>query len=265
MAEQLANRLRAAHGGPPKPLVLLLAGAGGEGKSTVLLHAAAALVEDERRSWTCLHRESAAAALPENLFAGLSQIAGHAWVVVIDDADNVGHAFVAAMRRLAPRTDVHLLLAAREADWRMKRLVPGFWEDVAQFQQVTLAGLDEGDARSIVGGWWTYGDEAMGHLRGVTEEQASAALLGHSRDFAARKEEGALLGALLVTRQGEDMRAHVRTLLKGLAGGPVIGKFSLRDVYAMVAACTPRINSTSHAQCSLSRSAASRTCWSATS
>jgi hypothetical protein len=41
---------------------------------------------------------------------------------------------------------------------------------------------------------------------------------------------------LLVTRQGEDMRAHVRTLLKGLAGGPVIGKFSLRDIYAMVAA-----------------------------
>jgi hypothetical protein len=236
VAKGLADRLRAAHSGSPKPLVLLLAGAGGEGKSTVLLHAAAALVEDERQNWTCLHRGSANGTLPEDLFAALPEIAGHAWLVVIDDAESVGHAIIAAMRRLAPRTDVHLLLAAREADWRLKRLVPGFWEPVAQFQQVTLPPLDQVDARSIVGGWCTYGDEAMGRLRGATEERASTALLGHARDLAARKEEGALLGALLFTRQGEDMRAHVRTLLGGLAGGPVVGRFSLREIYTMIAA-----------------------------
>jgi len=44
------------------------------------------------------------------------------------------------------------------------------------------------------------------------------------------------LGALLVTRQGEDMRVHVRTLVEGLGRKPVIKAYSLRDIYSMVAA-----------------------------
>jgi hypothetical protein len=41
---------------------------------------------------------------------------------------------------------------------------------------------------------------------------------------------------LLMTRHGEDINAHVRTMLHGLGSNPVVRNFSLRDIYAMVAA-----------------------------
>lgn len=236
VAERLTNRLRAVHAGSSKPEVVLLAGAGGEGKSTAVLHAAAALVEDGQQAWTCLHRQAANVGLPEDLLSKLPITPGHAWVVVIDDADNIGPAILAAVKKIASRTDVHLLLGARDAEWQLKRLVPGMWQPVASFHNEPLAGLTENDARRIVAGWVAWGDEAMGLLKGRSEEQAVAALLGHARDFAARKEDGELLGALLVTRQGEDMRAHVRTLVNGLGRTPVIKTYSLRDIYAMIAA-----------------------------
>lgn len=236
VAERLANRLRAVHAGASKPEVVLLAGAGGEGKSTAILHAAASLVEDGQQDWTCLHRQAANVGLPEDSFSKLPITPGHAWVVVIDDADNIGPAILAAVRKIAPRTDVHLLMAARDAEWQLKHLVPGMWQPVANFHAEHLAGLSETDARRIVAGWVAWGDEAMGLLKGRGEDQAVKALLGHARDFAARKEDGELLGALLVTRQGEDMRAHVRTLVEGLGRKPVIKTYGLRNIYAMIAA-----------------------------
>jgi metallophosphoesterase superfamily enzyme len=236
IAGRLASRLHAIHAGAAKPQVVLLAGAGGEGKSTAALHAAAALVEDTQQAWTCLHRQAANAELPEDTFAKLPTRSDHAWVVVIDDADNIGPAILVAVKKVAARTDVHLLLAARDAEWHLKRLVPGMWQPFADFHTEPLAGLDGEDACRIVAGWVAWGDAAMGKLKGRSEGDAITALLGHACDFATRKEDGELLGALLVTRQGEDMRAHVRTLVNGLGRNPVIRSQSLRDVYAMVAA-----------------------------
>ena len=235
VAERLANRLRAAHASAAKPAIVLLAGAGGEGKSTAILHAAAALVEDMQQAWTCLHRQAANAGLPEETFSKLPIVPGHAWVVVIDDADNIGPAILAAVKKVSARMDVHILLAARDADWQLTRLVPGMWQPFADFHTELLAGLDREDARRIVASWVAWGDKAMGKLEGRSEGDAVTALLGHARDFATRKEDGELLGALLVTRQGEDMRAHVRTLVNGLGRNPVIKTYGLRDIYAMVA------------------------------
>jgi len=236
VAGRLASRLRSVHAEATKPEVVLLAAAGGEGKSTALLQAAADLVEDGKQNWTCLHRRAANAELPEDTFSKLPSSPEHAWVVVIDDADNIGPAILAAVKRVAARTDVHLLLAARDADWQIKRLVPGMWHPDADFHTEHLTGLSEGDAERIVSGWAAWGDNAMGKLKGRSRKEATQALLGHAREFATRRENGELLGALLVTRQGEDMRAHVRTLVNSLERGPAIKKFSLRDIYAMVAA-----------------------------
>ncbi|HWA90629.1 MAG TPA: DUF4062 domain-containing protein [Rhizomicrobium sp.] len=236
IAGRLTGRLRAIHDGAAKPQVVLVAGAGGEGKSTAVLQAAAALVEDAQQAWTCFHRRATNAELPEDAFANLPAMPNHAWVVVIDDADNIGPAILAAVKKVDARTDVHLLLAARDAEWRLKRLVPGLWQPFADFHNEPLVGLDDEDARRIVAGWAGWGDKAMGKLKGRSEAEAVVALLGHARDFAARKEDGELLGALLVTRQGQDMRAHVRTLVNGLGRKPVIKSHSLRDIYTMVAA-----------------------------
>jgi hypothetical protein len=235
VADRLAGRLRALHGGSPRPTVILLTVAGGEGKSTVILHAAAALVEDMHQHWTCLHHVASAAELPEDLLSRLPVIPGNVWIVVIDDADALAADIFAAVKVLAPRTDVHLLLAARDADWQLKRLVPGVWQPHANFHIEQLSGLSQRDAERIVAGWHAWGDEAMADLRGLSEVEAARALVFRAHEFAARKEEGALLGALLVTRHSEDLRAHVRTLLAGLGRDPMVKDFSFRDVYAMVA------------------------------
>lgn len=236
VAERLANRFRAVHTGATKPKVVLLAGAGGEGKSTAVLHAAAALVEDKHHGWTCLRRQAANADLPDDTFSKLPVIPAHAWVVVIDDADNVVHGVLAALSKIPSRTDIHLLLASRDTEWQLKRAVPSMWQPQSDFHTEHLAGLDEEDARRIVSGWIAWGDTAMGKLKGQTKDAAIAALLGHARDLAARKEDGELLGALLITRQGEDMQAHVRTLVSGLDRSPAIKTHSLRDIYTMVSA-----------------------------
>lgn len=236
IAERLDDRLRAVHSDAARPRVILLTGAGGEGKSTTLLHAAAGLVEDKEQAWTCLHRQATNARLPEDALATLPERPHHAWVVVIDDADNIAAAILAAVKNCAARTDIHLLLAAREAEWTAKCIVPSLWQPVADFHKEVLFGLDKDDARRIVSSWAAFGDEAMGQLKGRSVDDATTALWAHARDFATRKEDGELLGALLVTRQGEDMRAHVRALVAGLPTTPVLGPYSLRDVYAAVAA-----------------------------
>jgi len=233
--EDVARRFEAAHEGAPQPLALLLTGAGGEGKSAALLQAVAKLVQGQQNG-TCLWRSAAAAALPEDLFAKLEHRPGRAWIVAIDDAENVGRVLPQALQRIQPRTDVHLVLAARDADWSIRGLTDAMWSGTAAFSRVTLAGLDAEDARRIADGWVAYGDEAMGRLRGRTVEQVAQALLGHAQEQAARREEGALLGALLIAREGEDLKGRVTRLMQPWAEAAGIGERSLLDIYAMIAA-----------------------------
>jgi len=234
--ERLTARLRVAHGGASRPIVLLLSGAGGEGKSTAVLQTAADLLCASDQHWICLHRHAAFATAPQDFLANLPIRSGVAWLIAADDADNIGEALILALKSLGPRTDVHLLLAARDSEWQAKHLAPGRWAQVADFHVETLRGLSLPDARRIVEGWAAWGDDAMGKLKGSDVETASKTLVGLAYDLAARPQEGALLGALLGARHGDDMRGHVRKLLLGLSPEPVVGKRSLRDIYVMVAA-----------------------------
>ena len=99
-----------------------------------------------------------------------------------------------------------------------------------------MPGLDEEDARRIVEGWQAYGDDAMGRLRGVSAEGAAKALLGHANEHAARPGAGALLGALLITRLGQELKDRVRAFVSPLVGRGGVKGFDLRDIYAMIAA-----------------------------
>lgn len=236
LVDDLARRYRTAFRAPPRPLVRLLTGAGGEGKSAALMQLAASLLRDESQSWTCLWRQAAAADLPPNLGTLLPCKDGHAWIIAIDDAEGVAKPLSEAFGKLRPRTDVHVILAAREADWMLRGNSDAQWQAVADFQRVLLAGIDEADARCIAETWAAWGDEAMGHLRGRSVDEAAQALHGHAREFATRKEEGALLGALLMTREGEDYRQRVARLMAPLRGAEGIGEHTLLGIYAMIAA-----------------------------
>jgi hypothetical protein len=236
VVESLVTRFRSVHAGASLPKVMLLESAGSEGKSTALLQTVAILLEDGAQSWSCVHREASAAPIPADFLGKLPNARAHAWIVLIDDADNIAHSIRTAVERLAPRTDIHLLLAARDAEWQLSGLSPVRWYPHADFKAETLGALDLQDARRIVGAWQAWGPDAMGLLKDKDLETAAMSLLSHAKDLAARKEEPSLLGALLLTRMGEDLIAHVRKIVHGLGQGITVGKFTMRQIYALIAA-----------------------------
>lgn len=236
IVDTLTAKFANLHGGARRPNVVLLSGAGGDGKSTAALQVAARLVEDDGHSWTCLHRQASHAVVPPALFNDLPIRPDHAWIIVIDDADNGAFKVWDAVKAARARTDVHVLLIARLADWSMSAPKPGQWGEFCDFSSdYVLKDLKEDEALRMVRGWHSLGDAAMGELRGQTAEDAARALFGHARDLGARREEGTLLGALMMARQGRELRQRVRSMLGGLPNTPVIGSYGLRSVYTMVA------------------------------
>jgi predicted MPP superfamily phosphohydrolase len=235
VVEELVRAFAAAHHSAPHSMVRLLTGAGGEGKSAALLQTAAGLLRGTQ-SWSCLWRQSSASDLPENWPVLLPRRDGHAWIVAIDDAENIGAGLPDALRGLGARTDVHIILAAREADWTLRGLQDRVWQPLADFRRVSLMGLDADDARRIADGWAAWGDAAMAKLQGQSPERVAQILLDNARALAANREEGTLLGALLMTREGEDLRQRVIRLMEPWRRAPGIGDRSLLDIYAMIAA-----------------------------
>ncbi|MGJ0535248.1 metallophosphoesterase family protein [Methylocystis sp.] len=235
VVDNLVRWFEAAHHAAPRSLVRLLTGAGGEGKSAALLQTVAALLRGGQ-SWSCLWRQSSIGELPAEWPKLMPRKDGHAWIVAIDDAENVGRKLPDVLRGLGARTDVHLILAAREADWTLRGLQDGMWHGVADYRRVQIAGLDEMDARRVADGWAAWGDEAMGKLRGQTPERAAKVLLDNARELAANREEGALLGALLITREGEALRERVIRLMTPWQVAEGVGGRLLLDIYAMIAA-----------------------------
>lgn len=235
IVDDLVRGFEAAHHTAPQPVVRLLTGAGGEGKSAALLQAVARLLRGPQ-SWRCLWRQSSAADLPDDWMTLIPRNDGQAWIVAIDDAENVGASLPAALRGLGARTDVHWILAAREADWALRGLHDSMWQGIANHRRMPLVGLDEEDARRITDGWEAWGPAAMGRLRGQTSENAASILLEKARTLSAKKEEGTLLGALLMVREGEELRERVGRLMAPWATESGIDGRTLLDIYAAIVA-----------------------------
>jgi hypothetical protein len=235
IVDDLVRGFEAAHHTSPQPLVRLLTGAGGEGKSAALLQTVAGLLRGGR-TWCCLWRQSSAAGLPNDWMKLIPRVPGQAWIVAIDDAENVSAELSEVLRKLAPRTDVHLILAAREADWALRGLSDGMWQGHSNYRRIALVGLDKEDARRITDGWNAWGPAAMGRLQGQTPESAAAILLESARTLSAKKEEGTLLGALLIVREGEELRERVSRLMAPWATASGINGRSLLDIYAAIVA-----------------------------
>jgi len=189
--------------------VALLLGPAGEGKSTVLRQIAG----DRGRlaGWRVVWREMGADASldPSKLERG-----DWKWLVVIDDADVVADACLAALRALHEmgRTDVCFVLASRTSDWRSQRASSLPWASYSRFASFTLDGLAEDDAMAIVSAWSSAGSAGLGSLASEPSPDGRAsALLRAARDEAPGYE-GSFFGAMLRVRFGEGLRDHVRIL-----------------------------------------------------
>jgi len=215
----------------PTVTVFLLKGAGGEGKSTVLLQVVCDLLKSDivkRVLWN----ESAEADGPK-----IDHLPGtmEPCIVASDDAESVATEMwrLARSARERQRNGTCILLACRDTDWIAAGCDHLPWGTHAQMIDIPLRGLSKADAVLIVEAWERQGARGLGQLYGRSQEEAVEALV-HEALGEAYTAEGAFLGAMLRTRMGADLKAHVKSLLVNLGDSKAPGG-TLRNAFAYIA------------------------------
>lgn len=228
LVRRLADQI-AGYRGQERPLVLLLTGPGGEGKSMVLRQTLLALLERDQDIRVLWHVEDTRN-VPGGLADGLPE---GPWVIATDAADLTAKALLqlVAALRWAKRTDVRLLLCARDTDWRASGAARLEWYRHADWRSEHLSGLSEDDALLIATAWTALDGAGL-----AGDPAAKAAELYAAAKREAAVAEGSLLGAALAVRRGDGLRDHVRRLLDRLAEQRLPSGGTLYDAFGCIAA-----------------------------
>ena len=218
-----------------KPIVGLISSAGCEGKSTALLQCAYEIacanpdIQILRR-----HNDFR----PFNHAAILEAITNDKkWLIVLDEADQEAESILEFINKYIDKLGgrVHFLLACRDSAWIASSAVNLKWSSV-QFKQERLTGLTQGDAELIVTAWAVYGNDGLGALSN-TAPTRRAAIFKEYADQESRKTagNGALFGALLLVRHGEDLHEHARSLVDKLETVSIGDGLTLKDAITYIA------------------------------
>ena len=212
------------------PQLTLLLGAGGEGKSTAFLQTLERIASNQQVK--VLWRSNPERALPLSFVSSLSGT-GDTWLLASDEGDSLINETYQALRSLGRKAKVHLFLACRDTDWIENHGNDFQWNQVAEFAERRMKGLDERDAREIVNAWGKFGSRGLGKLAGSTLDEAVGQLVEAAR-VEATTSDGAFLGAMLRVRVGVALRDHVAALMvrlesrdiKGLPGKTLLDAFA---------------------------------------
>ena len=200
----------------------------GEGKSTSMMQLAKWV--SSQTADRAYYASSIALDAAEVL--GLPVTSGRTFVFV-DDADlrvNQVHKVVQELG-YSGRSDLRLVLAARDSDWSRACHSAHLRFDDKTMQKQVIGGMTFSDATQIVRTWNHYGPEALGRLQERdTEVDRAEALRAESVDAGG----SALLGALLYARYGEGFRDHILSLMRKLSRVEVSEGYSLLRVYATI-------------------------------
>lgn len=215
---------------------VLLTGAGGEGKTTVMLQTVRVLCEE--KGWKALILRQ-----PEkDISLSDMQILQHTkeghWVLGVDNCVSISQELFRLLKRLRQRKvqNVHFLLCARDTDWINSEAEKIPWSGSVSFSRRSLKGIREEDAGRIVTAWKMLGDDGLGRLKGLSLEAAKEQLVQSSMNAEINDpDEGALLGAMLATRYGDELHNHVREMLWHLKEKP-LEKGTLLDAFVYIVA-----------------------------
>jgi predicted phosphodiesterase len=218
-----------------KPTIVNVIGAGGEGKSTAFFQVAAKLVSES--NWVCLWRSNDTQQIDIETIDRLSKQFTRV-IVAIDEAHSSAEwlpALLVRMKRLAKR-NVHFLLCTRSIDWRaVAGKVMNLITRDSDYQEISMRGLTEDDAKQIVDAWSVLGKEGLRNLHGLDREAAAAALHKSASSQEVEEDEGAFLGAMLRSRYGDSLKDKIRSILYRLKDIEAPGG-TLLEAYAMIAA-----------------------------
>ncbi|HEX8473543.1 MAG TPA: SIR2 family protein [Pyrinomonadaceae bacterium] len=252
VVSEVAQRLETLRLAKDDCSIQLIRAAGGEGKTTLLLH----IASDAARTgnWNVLWRSSSHVGLPPEHVVNLD--VNKQWLIVADDAENLIDDLSTCAESLHQlgRSNVHFLLATRDADWWAKFGDRPPWETwlkawVKPNRAIVLRGLVRDDAQSIIDAWTKYGANGLRELANLsgTSERVNA-LFDEVQDAVKEEEtqmrrrkpvDGSFFGGLLTVRFGQDgLQAHVRSFLTRLKQEKIEdSKYSLFDALVYVAAC----------------------------
>ena len=243
ISDNLAGMVR---DGIPRSLCLIRA-AGGEGKSTLLLQTTADLAREG--TWSVLWRSSPRAGLSPDQIANLDP--SRRWLIVADNADDIVREvaeFASELSRTG-RVGVHLLLAARDADWKNAGGDRQPWAGwLTLLPDISLRGINSDDAKAIVSSWEQFGAEGLRELASIDdpaqrvaafESAVSDAEIDAGQRPASQIQDGSFFGGLLTIRFGQNgLQAHVLAFLQRLAEMRIEHSHNtLFDALLYVAAC----------------------------
>ncbi len=215
---------------------VLLSAAGGEGKTTILLQTIRELCREN--GWQALilrYPEKDIKLYEEQL---LNFTTKGNWIIGVDNCFAVAQRIFELLKKLKRRRyqHVHFLLCARDTDWINSDADKMDWRSVASFSRPRLKGISEEDAERFIDAWQAMGNEGLGKLKGLSAVEAKKRLVKSSRNEEINEpDEGALLGAMLATRYGDELHDHVRTMLRRLDTIPLYHE-TLLNAFAYIVA-----------------------------
>ncbi len=221
-----------------KTKCVLITGAGGEGKTTVLLQAVRELTQ--RHGWQALVLRQAERDMdfPENRILNLAKEGN--WIICADNCFTISNKLFGLLKKLAKKREkhVHLLMCARDIDWHNSDSGKMPWRNYASYRVFRMRGITENDAEKIVRSWGNLGEEGLGRLNNLSLEDAKKELCESATNEISKNEpeEGALLGAMLTVRHGEELQEHIYNMLLRLQEIPLGSSHNLLDAFACIVA-----------------------------
>lgn len=213
----------------------LLLGAGGEGKSTVIQQVIYELLRSEDE-WNILWHEDLETPLEKSFLSGLPKSSG-SWLIVSDEADAIVENIFQSVNFLhrQGRNYVHFLACCRDTDWLAAGGNKLPWREYINFVEKRLRGLSFEDALLIVESWGKCGQEGLGQLNDLSEEEAARRLSEAARSEENIESEGAFLGAMLRLRLGGTLKSRVKAFLYRLQNRKSPDGTTLLDAFAFIA------------------------------
>ena len=215
---------------------ILLSAAGGEGKTTILLQTIRELCKENGWQALVLRRPEKDTPLHEEQLLNFTREGN--WIIAVDDCFPVAQKLFELLKKLKKRKyqHIHFLICARDTDWINSDADKQQWRSVSNFSRPRLKGIDEKDAGKFIDAWRVLGDQGLGRLKGLSAEEAKKRLVQSSRNEEINEpDEGALLGAMLATRYGDELHDHVREMLRRLGEIPLYQE-TLLDAFAYIVA-----------------------------
>lgn len=215
---------------------VLLSAAGGEGKTTILLQTIRELCRENGWQALILRNPDKEIQLHEEQLLNFTQKGN--WIIGVDNCFSVAQQIFELLKKIQRRKcqHIHFILATRDIDWINSDADKLDWRNVSNFSRPHLKGISEEDAERFIDAWSVLGNDGLGKLKGLSAAEAKRRLLQSSKNEEINEpDEGALLGAMLATRYGDDLHDHVRTMLRRLEKIPLYHE-TLLDAFAYIVA-----------------------------